>query len=442
MTIAMQAKSAVAIGAGPSNLSFAALADPLPDLSVILIDRMSEFKWHEGLLVDGALMQTHALKDLVTLVDPTSAFSFLAYLKDKRRLYRAIVQSLDRVTRIEFEDYLRWAMAKLSHVYLGEQVEGISIVDEAFLVETPRHRFQTDTVVLGVGRVPAIPPCVRFRLGQNVFHSSSFLSEPRNFTGRRVTVIGGGQSGAEVFQELLKGTHGSAASLRWISRRPNIFALEDSRFVNEWFFPQYSHWFNGQPPPVRRQLLEAQKLAGNGVSAATINSIYELLYIREVQGRNTRDEIDIRANTSLEAMWLDQSGECLLFRDHVVGGEWKAEADVVILCTGYQFELPVFLQRLRQRLSFVDAGDGRSELALRDDFSVDWDGPAQCKLFVQNGARAQHGIADSNLSLIAWRSARLLNTILGRTVFDCAPVSGALTWQGNEVDAPLFAARA
>ncbi len=94
MTHAIQVKSAVAIGAGPSNLSFAALADPLPDLSVILIERKTELSWHNGLLVDGALMQTHALKDLVTLVDPTSRFGFLAYLKDKGRLYRAIVQGL------------------------------------------------------------------------------------------------------------------------------------------------------------------------------------------------------------------------------------------------------------------------------------------------------------------------------------------------------------
>ncbi len=77
-----------------------------------------------------------------------------------------------------------------------------------------------------------------------------------------------------------------------------------------------------------------------------------------------------------------------------------------------------------------------------DDFSADWDGPARCKLFVQNGARAQHGIANSNLSLLAWRSATILNAILGRPVFDCSPVSGALTWQESEADTPLFVAQA
>lgn len=429
ITRAIDRTSVVAIGAGPSNLSLAALAHPLPDVDVTLIERKAELNWHAGLLVDGALMQTNALKDLVTPIDPTSAYGFLAYLKDKRRLYRAIVRGLDRVTRLEFEDYLRWAAAKLPHVHLGEQVEFVVVDDDTLVVETARHRFRTGVVVLGVGRSPAIPPCVRSQLGQNVFHSTKFLARPRHFAGLRVTVVGGGQSGAEVFHELLKGTHGVTASLRWISRRANFFALEDSSFVNEWFFPQHSLWFNRQPPAVRRRTLQAQNLASDGISSATIRSIYELLYARDVDGRNPREAIDIRVNTSLEAIRPDSGGQRLLLRDCLSGGKWEAGADVVILCTGYQFELPAFLEDLRPRLNFVDAGNGRTELALRDDFSVEWDGPAQCRLYVQNGALTQHGVADPNLSLIAWRSGKLLNAILGKTVFDCGPVDGALSWQ-------------
>ena len=421
-------KSVVAIGAGPSNLSLAALAHPLPDVDVILLERKKELSWHEGLLVDGALLQTNVLKDLVTLVDPTSEFSFLAYLKDKRRLYRAIVRGLDRVTRIEFEDYLRWAMAKLTHVHLGEQVEAVSIDDDALLVETAERSFRTTSVVLGVGRSPAIPPCARLRLGQKVFHSAKFLSQPRNFSGQRVTVVGGGQSGAEVVHELLREKQGAPGSLCWISKRPSIFALEDSSFVNEWFFPQHSLWFNRQHPFVRRRMLEAQNLASDGVSSVTIKSIYELLYAREVERGDSCEVFDIRVNTSLEAIWPDQECDRLLLRDRLTGGQSEVATDVVILCTGFQFELPNFLEGLRPRLSFADAGNGRTELALRDDFSVEWDGPAQCRIFVQNGALTQYGIADPNLSLIAWRSGKLLNAILGKAVFDCAPVSGALTW--------------
>jgi lysine N6-hydroxylase len=442
MTSARNRTSVVAIGAGPSNLSLAALAHPLPDIDVTLVERKAELNWHAGLLVDGALMQTNALKDLVTPVNPTSEYSFLAYLKDKRRLYRAIVRGIDRVTRVEFEDYLRWAMAKLPHVHLGEQAEVIRIDDDALIVETPRHRFRTGAVVLGVGRSPAIPPCARFRLGQNVFHSTKFLAVPRDFAGRRVTVVGGGQSGAEVFHELLKGTRGATASLRWVSRRANFFALEDSSFVNEWFFPQHSLWFNGQPLPIRRRTLEAQNLASDGISSATIRSIYELLYARDIDGRNAGEEVDIRVNTSLEAIRPDAQGQRLLFRDCLTGGRWEAGADVVILCTGYQFALPAFLEGLRPRLSFADAGNGRTELALRDDFSVEWDGPPQCKLYVQNGALTQHGIADPNLSLIAWRSGKVLNAILGRPVFDCGPVDGVLTWPENGVRAERHIARA
>ncbi|MEI9997647.1 MAG: SidA/IucD/PvdA family monooxygenase [Rhizomicrobium sp.] len=426
MTIAPSRRSIVAVGAGPSNLSLAALAHPLADVDVILLERKKELRWHADQLVGNARMQTNALKDLVTLMDPESAFSFLAYLKDKRRLYRAIVRGLDHVTRAEFEDYLRWAAEKLSRVHLGEEVGTIGLEDGMFSVETGRQTIRTSSVVLGIGRSPAVPPCARPRLGQNVFHCADLLSRPRSFAGRRVVVVGGGQSGAEAIHELLKNTFGAAASLHWITRRPAIFALEDSAFVNEWFFPQHSIWFHRQAAPVRQRMLEAQDLASDGVSAATLSAIYDLLYARSV-GRGS-ENFDISVNTSLEAMSGDRGAERMLLRDCLTGGQRTVEADVVILCTGFEFELPRFLEGLRPRLRFDDTSRGSAELALREDFSVMWDGPASCRLFVQNGGLNQHGIADPNLSLIAWRSGKILNAILGRTVFDCAPVSGALNW--------------
>ncbi|MGN8544543.1 SidA/IucD/PvdA family monooxygenase [Bradyrhizobium sp. 13971] len=57
-----------------------------------VLESSEKVKWHPGLLLAGAVMQTSPLKDLVTPADPTSAYSFLAYLHDKKRLYQAIVR--------------------------------------------------------------------------------------------------------------------------------------------------------------------------------------------------------------------------------------------------------------------------------------------------------------------------------------------------------------
>ncbi|MHC2425490.1 lysine/ornithine N-monooxygenase [Bradyrhizobium elkanii] len=142
----------IAIGAGPANLSLAALAAPILDISLNVLESSEKVKWHPGLLLAGAVMQTSPLKDLVTPADPTSAYSFLAYLHDKKRLYQAIVRGLASVTRSEFEDYLRWAAAKLANIQFGEHVSAVELRGEAFNIITNCRKYQTGTIVLGVGR--------------------------------------------------------------------------------------------------------------------------------------------------------------------------------------------------------------------------------------------------------------------------------------------------
>ena len=68
----------------------------------------------------------------------------------------------------------------------------------------------------------------------------------------------------------------------------------------------------------------------------------------------------------------------------------------------------------------LPAPDRRSRLEREGDeykidsnFAVQWDGPADHNIFLQNAARGQRGLADPNLSLIAWRSQRILDRLRG-----------------------------
>ncbi|MEY6568750.1 hypothetical protein AB8B12_28225, partial [Streptomyces sp. PGLac3x] len=89
-----------------------------------------------------------------------------------------------------------------------------------------------------------------------------------------------------------------------------------------------------------------------------------------------------------------------------------AAVDTVILATGYAEEPPAFLAPLLDELPRHDDGTFR----VRADFRLDTDtGPGG--VWVQNAARHSHGLADPNLSLSAWRSAVILNSLGGREVF-------------------------
>lgn len=78
------------------------------------------------------------------------------------------------------------------------------------------------------------------------------LREP-DFTGKRVVVVGGGQSGADIVLNALSGHWGEFTELSWISRRLISSRWMRSIFTNEYFTPEYVNYFYTLPEEVREQ---------------------------------------------------------------------------------------------------------------------------------------------------------------------------------------------
>jgi hypothetical protein len=126
-----EALDLVGVGFGPSNLGLAiAVAERAgPALTARFVERQERFGWHRGMLIDGTVMQVSFLKDLVTLRNPASEYSFLSYLHERGRLVDFINYGSPFPTRIEFHDYLEWAAAGFSDlVDYGWEVERITAV--------------------------------------------------------------------------------------------------------------------------------------------------------------------------------------------------------------------------------------------------------------------------------------------------------------------------
>src|SRR6202046_3159822 len=102
----------LAIGAGPSNLALAvALEELAPDLAEnsLVIEREASVQWQPGLLLPWAKSQVSFLKDLVTLRNPQSEFSFLNYLYSVGRLDAFINMASFTPYRVEISEYFQWA---------------------------------------------------------------------------------------------------------------------------------------------------------------------------------------------------------------------------------------------------------------------------------------------------------------------------------------------
>jgi lysine N6-hydroxylase len=400
---------AIGIGAGPFNLSLAALLAPT-GFNARFFDRNPEFEWHPGLLLPEATIQVSYLKDLVTLVDPTSPYSFLAFLRAKKRLYRFINRS-PPVSRKEFNQYLHWVAGRLPNVEFGAEVREVTIDGPNFSVRLDGRVLRTTNIVLGTGLVPNVPPWARSHLGDRVFHSNDYLRHPIDATDRRVAVVGGGQSGAEVVWHLLLDLAHLPAELVWISQRPNFLPLDESPFTNELFNPVYSDYFFSLPAERREVLLAEQKLASDGISQGLLQRIYDRLYdleFLEPAGRR------VRLMPGHEVMDMTHTAEgCDLGLRDRSGITRTVRADVIVLGTGYSYDLPQAMQPLATRIRW-----DRDGFPVRADFSVEWDAPPGLRIYAQDAARHMRGVADPNLSLMAWRSAIIANSLLGRELYD------------------------
>lgn len=397
------------IGVGPANLSLAALMHSHPEIPNLFVDKKQSFGWHDGQQIPHTTIQVSMLKDLVSLSAPTSEYSFLSYLHESGRLYHYLNAQFEAVPRQEFRNYMEWACQKNENIVFGQEVLSVEFSD-TFRITMPSLTVSADNIVIGVGVQPKVPPGVTSYLGKRQFHVSEFLSKAASLGGLRVGVVGGGQSGAEAFLELIS-RNGTELPRRvvWISRRANYFPIDDSPFTNDYYMPSYSDYFAGLDASARSVLNARNILTSDGISISTLRHIYQRIYLhRFVNGY--ADLVALYPNrlvTNVTRTSGDAWHLVLANNDHP-GTVETTELDVVVWATGFGSAPMDFLAPVRSRLD--REGD---ELKIDSSFAVQWDGPPDRNIFVQNAARGQRGLADPNLSLNAWRSQRILDRLRG-----------------------------
>lgn len=212
----------VCIGFGPASLAIAiALHDREIKARVLYIERQRSFAWHAGMLLPHARMQISFLKDLATLRDPRSKFTFINYLKSKNRLVAFTNLSTFLPLREEYNDYLSWCASHFEQdVQYGHETICVSPTENrkgpirswqvrSRNVETNGTSAVTaKNVVVAIGGKPRIPPALSSGgLDCRILHSSLYSTAvPRMLLDTRkayrVAVIGGGQSAAEIFNDL------------------------------------------------------------------------------------------------------------------------------------------------------------------------------------------------------------------------------------------------
>jgi L-ornithine N5-oxygenase len=407
------------IGFGPANLALAVAMEDSPEKPAIptygFIEKKREFVWHGGMLLDDSFMQISFLKDLVTLRDPKSRFTFVNYLHCKQRLEEFINLKTFYPTRLEYNDYLRWVASHFDdHCHYGEEVFAVEPLESGGKVRGLRVRSRDAdgavverrcrNLVIGIGGVPNIPSEFARHGSSRVLHSSTYLDRidavvQASGAAPRIAVIGSGQSGAEVFCDLAK--RFAHVEVTMISRGNALKPADDSPFVNEIFSPRFTDVVYSQPDERRRALLEEFRNTNYAVADSDlISKIYDMLYQQKVAELQKHE---VLFSTHIEQVCAAADRIGITTRNAVNGTVLSKAFDVIILATGYSRNGHRDL--LAGVRDYIDnfAVDRQYRLATKDNFLPG--------IYLQGCCEDTHGLSDTLLSVLSIRSREIADAV-------------------------------
>ncbi|PPR03628.1 hypothetical protein CVT24_007744 [Panaeolus cyanescens] len=380
----------VGLGFGPANIAIAGAlteswqatdvrsivsATATPIKNVLFIEKHKTFRWHPGMLLPEAKMQISFMKDLATLRNPQSPYTFISYLHSQDRLISFINRGSTIPTRKEYSDYLTWAASQVQkngvNVLYGHEIVSIEEgVDDTVSIRYRDLSSGNETVirarniVISPGGSPRVPTFLApHTTNPRVIHSSAYatsigaiLDSLKVSRPLRVAVIGSGQSAAEVTLDLrsrlsaipVAGRH----EIEMLIRKGSLKPSDDSPFANEIFDPASTDaWFALPSKRLRDIKLAEYKLTNYGVvNPLTLDNLYEVVYdqrldesiARRIGSPVMRDEAIITISpytsiTSITAPEESGKGTFIVQTVSLISGSTSSqEYDFILYATGYE----------------------------------------------------------------------------------------------------------
>lgn len=415
----------VGIGFGPSNLALAIAIDEHnrhsdnSPIHSVFFEKQHSFGWHRGMLIDDATMQVSFLKDLVTMRDPASDFSFLCYLNERDRLVDFINHKTLFPLRAEFHAYFEWAAARVaSQVRYSTEVISVRPIEMdgavawlEVIAHGPCGSEQVVTcrarnVVVAAGLEPKLPDTEV--LSNRVWHNRELLHRIDDLLeadARRVLVIGAGQSAAEVVAHLHSNL--PKAEVYTVFTRYGYAPADDSPFVNRIFDPiAVDHYF-AAPADVQRMLFNYHRNTNYSVvDMDLIEDLYRRVYREEVHGSQ---RLHIRNASHVTSVRETADGVDVTVEFLPTGSTETLRCDALIYATGYQ---PVDVFRLLGEAGALCKRGPEGLPVLTRDYRVRTAPHVSAGIYLQGGTEHSHGITSTLLSNTAIRAGEILTSVL------------------------------
>ncbi|MBB5869043.1 lysine/ornithine N-monooxygenase [Allocatelliglobosispora scoriae] len=411
----------VGIGAGPANLSLAALFESATTERIALFDAAPGPSWHADLLYSGVRMQTGWLKDLVSLVDPRHKLTFHNYLVTTGRLYALLNAQFDAIPRIEYQRYLAWAAEQIGNISYSSRIDRVSFGEGGFTVHSDgKPLARSEHLVLGVGTRPMLPAYLGGLPADQVFIADGLaarLDAMRADTEAPVAVIGAGQTGIECVFRLLGA---GFTDISWFGRHQWFQSIDDSPIANDIYRPQHVDYMQELTRTTRRQLIADHKLTGDALTPGALRALYQANYDGMLElGRYPVTLLPHRDVTSGE-----RDGNDIVLRCTSPERREEYRFRHVVVAAGREATPLPLDDELRERIDL----DDENEMIVESDFSVRWKGMNGHKIYALGASRYSHGLTNAGLTLLPVRAARVVNSMFGTHIYQVRDELSPVRW--------------
>ena len=409
----------VGIGFGPANIALAIAIEEaqqdttMPPIDVRFLEAQRDPEWQGGMLLAGSDIQNHPARDLVTLRNPRSHYTFLNYLHLSGRLIEFLNLPSEFPLRSDYAAYVRWARSHFDRVVdYGQPVTEVSVTEyhseRVYEITTGGgSRYLARNLVVAPGRAPYIPAPFDSVSDRRVFHLNDYLyrvealPKPPN----TVVVIGGSQSAVEIMLDLCR-RFPSSRLINYV-RSFGLRLKDTSPFSEEGFFPDFTQYYF-EASRQSKAILDAYMRPTNYSSADgdVLRELYLQIYEQRLKGEQ---RAFVAGNRIVRAVDVRPDAVSLTVTEVHTGEVDHVDADMVILATGFrdigpgpnQQRIPWFLEGIAEHLTFEE---GYPKISA--DYLVDT--PSAPPMFLNGVCETTHGIGDSgSFSLLSLRASAI-----------------------------------
>lgn len=428
-----QHKDMVGIGIGPANLALAAAIQERSLLQIhtpscIFLDKQPKFTWHSGMMLPGANLQVPFLRDLVTLRNPQSPFTFLNYLKENNRLDLFINLRTFYPAREEFHHYLSWVCEKMPHLlqfssdvrkvipFKQQHTNTIKQLIVSIFDEGNQHynELSTSNLVIGAGKQPFLPSVAQIN-DKRVIHTADLLHQlSQQFSAQdksyHFTVVGFGQSAGEVVQYLLK--QYPNAIIDWCFRSYALHGIDNSPYINQEYHHDAVDRFFNLSLSAKQQALNDLKSSNYAVVDLDIlNNLIEHQYNDTLHGKQ---HLLLNTGVELKAVTTNTAHLNITLENLYDQSTHEINTDALILATGYK-DTP--LNSLLENVDHYLLKNSDGSYQIDRNYRVLTKPQLQANIYLQGYCEHSHGPSDPTLAILAMKAEKMLSAMLDNSLY-------------------------